>query len=47
MRKKVLLVEGDSELVELLSFNLKKAAFGVGTAGDGIEALKKLKGTSF
>lgn len=43
MRKKVLVVEDDAELVELLSFNLKKAGFAVGTAGDGIEALKKAR----
>ena len=43
MQKKVLVVEDDSELVELLSFNLKKAGFAVGTAGDGIEALKKAR----
>jgi DNA-binding response OmpR family regulator len=27
----------------LLSFNLKKAGFSVGTAGDGVEALKKVR----
>lgn len=43
MRKKVLVVEDDAELVELLSFNLKKAGFAVGTAGDGIEGLKKAR----
>jgi DNA-binding response OmpR family regulator len=43
MQKKVLVVEDDSELVELLSFNLKKAGFAVGTAADGIEALKKAR----
>src|ERR1044071_1488287 len=41
MRKKVLLVEDDVEVLELLRFNLKKAGFSVGTAGDGVEALKK------
>jgi DNA-binding response OmpR family regulator len=43
MRKKILVVEDDAELVELLCFNLKKAGFSVGTAGDGIEGLKKAR----
>lgn len=43
MRKKILVVEDDAELVELLCFNLKKAGFSVGTASDGIEALKKAR----
>ena len=43
MRKKILVVDDDAELVELLSFNLKKAGFAIGTAFDGIEALKKAR----
>lgn len=43
MRKKILLVEDDAELVELLTFNLKKAGFAIGTAADGIEAIKKAR----
>jgi DNA-binding response OmpR family regulator len=43
MRKKILIVEDDAELVELLCFNLKQAGFAVGTAGDGIEAVKKAR----
>jgi two-component system, OmpR family, alkaline phosphatase synthesis response regulator PhoP len=43
MRKKILVVEDDIELVELLRFNLKQAGFAVGTAPDGIAALKKAK----
>ena len=43
MRKKILLVEDDAELVELLTFNLKKAGFAIGTAVDGIEAIKKAR----
>lgn len=43
MRKKILVVEDDVELVELLRFNLKQAGFSVGTAPDGIAALKKAK----
>ena len=37
------MVEDDADLVELLRFNLKKAGFAVGTAIDGIEALKKAR----
>jgi len=43
MRKKILVVDDDADIVELLSFNLKKAGFAIGTAGDGIEALKKAR----
>lgn len=43
MQKKILVVEDDAELVELLRFNLKKAGFAVGTASDGIEAIKKAR----
>jgi DNA-binding response OmpR family regulator len=43
MRKKILVVDDDADLVELLSFNLKKAGFAIGTAFDGIEALKKAR----
>ena len=37
------MVEDDLDLIELLGFNLKKAGFSVGTANDGIEALKKAR----
>ena len=43
MQKKVLVVEDDHDLVELLCFNLKKAGFATGTASDGVEALKKAR----
>ena len=43
MRKKILVVEDDTDLVELLAFNLKKAGFAIGTAVDGVEALKKAR----
>jgi two-component system phosphate regulon response regulator PhoB len=46
MRKKILLVEDDADLVDLLTFNLKKAGFAIGTAGDGVEALKKARSVS-
>jgi DNA-binding response OmpR family regulator len=41
MRKKILVVDDDADWVELISFNLKKAGFLIGTAANGIEALKK------
>jgi two-component system alkaline phosphatase synthesis response regulator PhoP len=41
MRKKILIVDDDPELVELLSFNFRKAGFAIGTATNGVEALKK------
>jgi two-component system phosphate regulon response regulator PhoB len=43
MRKKILVVEDDADLVELLAFTLKKAGFAIGTASDGIDALKKAR----
>lgn len=43
MPKKVLVVDDDAELVELVSFNLKQAGYSVGTAADGVEALKKVR----
>ena len=42
MRRKILIVDDDPELVELLMFNLKRAGFAVGTARNGREALKKV-----
>jgi len=41
MRKKILVVDDDCELVELVSFNLKQAGFSIGTASNGVEAIKK------
>ncbi len=41
MRKKILVVDDDPEVVELVTFNLKKAGFSVGTATDGVEAVRK------
>jgi DNA-binding response OmpR family regulator len=43
VRKKILVVEDDPDLVELLSFNLRAAGFIVATAADGIDALKKAR----
>lgn len=43
MRKKILIIEDDAEVVELLRFNLKKAGFATGTALNGIEAIRKAR----
>ena len=43
MRKKILLVEDDPEMIDLLVFTLRKEGFLIATAGDGIEALKKAR----
>ena len=43
MRKKILVVEDDADLVELVAFNLRKAGYAIGTAMDGVEALKKAR----
>lgn len=43
MRKRILLVEDDKELREMLKTSFRRAGFSVATAGDGIEALKKAR----
>ena len=43
MPKKILVVEDDLDMVELLRFNLKTEGYALGTAADGIEALKKVR----
>src|SRR5437762_9532574 len=43
MPKKILVVDDDAELVELIGFNLKKAGYAIGTAFNGVEALKKAR----
>jgi DNA-binding response OmpR family regulator len=43
VRKKILVVEDDPDLVELLSFNLRACGFVVNTAGDGVEGLNKAR----
>jgi two-component system alkaline phosphatase synthesis response regulator PhoP len=40
-------VEDDEDLIELLSFNLRSSGFAVGTATDGIEALKKARSLAY
>jgi DNA-binding response OmpR family regulator len=43
MHKRILVVEDDADQMQLLCFNLRKAGFSVGTADDGIEAIKKAR----
>jgi len=43
MQKRILVVEDNTEQVELLTFNLKRAGFSIGTATDGIQAIKKAR----
>jgi DNA-binding response OmpR family regulator len=43
VRKKILVVDDDPELIELLGFNLQMAGFIVSRAANGAEALKKVK----
>jgi DNA-binding response OmpR family regulator len=46
MQKKILVVDDDVEMVDLLGFSLKQAGFAIGTAMNGIEALKKTRSIS-
>ena len=43
MSNKILLVDDDKDILEILSYNLRKEGFEVETATDGISALKKAK----
>ena len=40
MQKRILLVDDDNDLVELIGFNLRKAGFDILVANDGIAALE-------
>ncbi len=46
MRKKLLIVEDNSELLELFRLGLKQAGFSVSTASNGLDALKKARTVS-
>jgi len=46
MRKKLLVVEDNAELLELLRLSFKAAGFALATATNGIEALKKARTVS-
>jgi two-component system, OmpR family, alkaline phosphatase synthesis response regulator PhoP len=43
MRKKILIVEDDTDLLEMLRLSFKSAGFSIATATNGIEALKKVR----
>jgi DNA-binding response OmpR family regulator len=43
MKKKILVVDDEADIVELLSYNLKNEGFDVTTSYDGQDALKKLQ----
>jgi DNA-binding response OmpR family regulator len=46
MRRKILVIEDDGDLTQLLAFNLKRAGYAIGTARDGVEGLKKARSIS-
>jgi DNA-binding response OmpR family regulator len=43
MRKKLLIVEDNTELLELMRLGLKQAGFSISTATNGLDALKKAR----
>jgi len=43
MRKKILVVDDDADLVELIRFNRTQAGYAIGTASNGVEAIKKAR----
>ncbi len=43
----ILVVDDEPDLVELVSYNLKKEGYAVSSAADGEEALKKIRGGGF
>lgn len=45
--KKILIVDDEPDLAELVSYNLKKEGFEVASASDGEEALKKIRKGNF
>ncbi|MGO9611524.1 MAG: response regulator [Dissulfurispiraceae bacterium] len=47
MNKKILVVDDEPDIVELVSYNLKKEGFEVSSALDGEETLKKIKAVKF
>jgi len=46
MRTKILIVDDNSEYLELLRLSFKRAGFSVTTATNGVEALKKARSTA-
>jgi len=47
IKKNILIVDDEPDLVELVSYNLKKEGFTVSSAADGEEAILKIKKTVF
>src|SRR5512138_2095219 len=45
MRKKILIIDDNSELLELLRLGLKDAGYNVSTGADGLEGLRKARST--
>jgi DNA-binding response OmpR family regulator len=43
MQKRILVVDDDPDVVELVSFKLKQAGYAIGTACNGVEAIKKAR----
>lgn len=46
-KQKILVVDDEHDILELLSYNLTKEGFDVSTAADGEEGLKKVRGGTF
>ena len=46
MRGKILIVDDDPDQVDLVRVSLKEAGFAIGTATDGVDALKKARSMS-
>jgi len=46
-RKKILVVDDEPDIVELITYNLKKEGFDASSASDGEEALKKIRKGAF
>lgn len=46
-KQKILIVDDENDIIELLSYNLAKEGFDVSSASDGEEALKKIRNETF
>jgi len=46
-KQKILIVDDENDIIELLSYNLVKEGFDVSSASDGEEALKKIRNETF
>ena len=46
-KQKILIVDDENDIIELLSYNLLKEGFDVSSASDGEEALKKIRNETF